>query len=78
LANYNQINNEDSLSYNNLALTYLHLHEHCMANKYITEAAQDELNVIETFNKGVIYWVYGFEGDHKENDILFLKLRNKS
>jgi len=49
-----------------------------MANKYITEAAQDELDVIETFNKGVIYWVYGFEGDHKENDILFLKLRNKS
>lgn len=60
LANFNQMNGDEMLSFNNLALTYLHLHEHYMANRYITEAAQDSLDVIETFNKGVIMWIYGF------------------
>jgi hypothetical protein len=31
-----------------------------MANKFIAEAAQDDLDVIETFNRGIIYWIYGF------------------
>ena len=35
-----------SLSYNNIAVTYLNLHEHYMANKFINKAAEDTLDII--------------------------------
>lgn len=38
LANFNQIGNSNALSYNNLALTYLHLGEHYMATQNIYKA----------------------------------------
>lgn len=61
LANFNQISDEMSLSYNNIAVTYLNLHEHYMANKFINKAAEDTLDIIETYNKGIITWVYSLD-----------------
>lgn len=46
MANFNQIEDELTLSHNNLAITYLNLHEHYMANKCIMRAAEDSLDVI--------------------------------
>lgn len=59
LANFNQVN-ANSLSYNNLALTYLHLLEHYMALQFIHKAIkQDPDDYIAKFNFEVITWIYG-------------------
>ena len=57
-----------TLSYNNIAVTYLNLHEHFMANKFIAKAAEDSLDIIETYNKGIINWIYSL--DEEPNPIL--------
>jgi len=59
LACYNQVEPQ-SLSYNNLALTYLHLLEHYMALQNIYAAVKQEPeDPIVQFNFQVITWIYG-------------------
>lgn len=41
-----QIESEEKIAPNNIALTYLHLHEHYMATNYIFKAAYDSFDVV--------------------------------
>lgn len=61
LASLMQIESLDRVPPNNMALTYLYLHEHYMATKFIFVAAEDSFDVIEQMNKEVICWIYGLE-----------------
>ena len=72
LVNFSQILNEGAISSNNLGLTYLHLHEHYMANHYIGQAAEDSLDTVELFNQSLVSWIYAFDThQHPQLTILF-------
>ena len=47
-----------------------------MANKFIAKAAEDSLDIIETYNKGIINWIYSL--DDQPNSILAQKFKNQS
>ena len=78
LSNFNQIADELTLSYNNIAVTYLNLHEHYMANRFILRAAEDSLDVIENYNKSIFNWVYSFDSEEGHPQILGDKFKNQS
>ena len=60
LSNLNQVASINAQTYNNLALTYLHLGEHYMANQAIYKAyGEDQNDSLIRWNKEIFDWIYG-------------------
>ena len=60
LSNLNQVASINAQTYNNLALTYLHLAEHYMATQAIYKAFEEDQNdSLIQWNKEVFDWIYG-------------------